>query len=153
MTDEIPTDRQIIDKARALADTVATSDLNAATVDGEVLPDDAIDLHHREFHAAAPVLLDELAGALERALSAAKQMRRELADANTALGVLKPPPYSVDIVFDGPPGPESGRFIEVENGDGKSISWGSWFERADGYHVLRIPVYRPVSRDTTATES
>ncbi len=45
----------------------------------------------------------------------------------------------VDIVFDGPPGPESGRFVEVENAQGKSISFGEWIERPDGYWALRIP--------------
>lgn len=45
----------------------------------------------------------------------------------------------IDIVFDGPPGPQSGRFVEVENEKGESISVGEWIERADGYWVLRIP--------------
>lgn len=45
-----------------------------------------------------------------------------------------------DIVFDGPPGPESGRFVEVEDQDGKSRSIGKWVERDDGFWVLRLPV-------------
>jgi hypothetical protein len=45
---------------------------------------------------------------------------------------------TIDIVFDGPPGHESGRFVEVER-DGKSISLGEWQQRSDGYWVLRIP--------------
>ena len=44
----------------------------------------------------------------------------------------------IDIVFDGPPGPESGRFIEVEKLDGKGVKTGEWIERMDGYHVLRL---------------
>lgn len=44
----------------------------------------------------------------------------------------------IDIVFDGPPGPEAGRFIEVENDKGESISFGEWVHRADGYWVLRV---------------
>jgi hypothetical protein len=44
----------------------------------------------------------------------------------------------IDIVFDGPPGPESGRFIEVEDSEGNSISLGDWVCREDGYWVLRI---------------
>lgn len=32
----------------------------------------------------------------------------------------------IRIVFDGPPGPEGGRFVEVENEHGKSISVGTW---------------------------
>ncbi len=45
----------------------------------------------------------------------------------------------IDIVFDGPPGPEAGRFVEVENPEGQSIAIGEWIERKDGYWVLRIP--------------
>ena len=44
----------------------------------------------------------------------------------------------VDIVFDGPPGPESGRFVEAEEANGKSIRFGQWIERSDGRWVLRI---------------
>lgn len=45
----------------------------------------------------------------------------------------------IDIVFDGAPGPEGPRFVEVENGRGASIKVGEWIERADGFWVLRIP--------------
>jgi len=45
----------------------------------------------------------------------------------------------IDIVFDGPPGPVSGRFIEVENPSGRSIRVGEWVEREDGFSALRIP--------------
>ena len=34
------------------------------------------------------------------------------------------------IVFDGPPGPESGRFIEVENAQGASVNAGEWADIA-----------------------
>ncbi len=44
----------------------------------------------------------------------------------------------IDIVFDGPPSHESGRFVEVENEQGKSIRFGEWVERKDGYWALRI---------------
>src|SRR5436190_23303265 len=44
----------------------------------------------------------------------------------------------VDIVFDGPPGPEGNRFIEVENASGRSIAFGEWIERQDRRWVLRI---------------
>ena len=47
----------------------------------------------------------------------------------------------IDIVFDGPPGPEAGRFVEVENESGASISLGEWIERDDGFWALRIPDY------------
>ena len=50
----------------------------------------------------------------------------------------------IDIVFDGPPGPTSGQFVEVENEEGASISieGAEWIERGDGYWVLRLPVGR-----------
>lgn len=42
----------------------------------------------------------------------------------------------IQIVFDGPPSHESGRFIEVEDANGKSISVGEWVHRPDGYWAL-----------------
>ena len=44
----------------------------------------------------------------------------------------------IDIVFDGPPGPVCGRFVEVENDKGASIRVGEWVKREDGYWVLRF---------------
>ncbi len=44
----------------------------------------------------------------------------------------------VDVVFDGPPGPESGRFVEVEDSKGASVNFGEWVLRDDGFWVLRI---------------
>ena len=43
----------------------------------------------------------------------------------------------LDIVFDGPPGPEGPRFVEVEI-DGRSVKAGEWIKRPDGFWVLRI---------------
>jgi len=45
----------------------------------------------------------------------------------------------IDIVFEGPPGPEGGMFVEVENDEGASIRLGDWVDRKDGFWVLRIP--------------
>lgn len=44
----------------------------------------------------------------------------------------------VDIVFDGPHGPDGPRFVEVENVNGQSIKFGEWVKRDDGYTVLRF---------------
>ena len=44
----------------------------------------------------------------------------------------------VDIVFDGPPSHESGRFVEVEDSTGKSIKFGEWVKRSDGFWALRL---------------
>lgn len=46
----------------------------------------------------------------------------------------------VVIRFDGPPGPESGRFVEVER-DGKSINFGEWVKDGD-YWLLVIPEHQ-----------
>ncbi|MBC8459657.1 MAG: hypothetical protein H8D67_16830 [Deltaproteobacteria bacterium] len=45
---------------------------------------------------------------------------------------------AINIIFDGPPSHESGRFVEVETDDGKSINAGKWVEREDGLWALRI---------------
>jgi hypothetical protein len=45
---------------------------------------------------------------------------------------------AINIVFDGPPAPDGGRFIEVETDDGHSLRIGQWLERSDGYWALRI---------------
>ena len=44
----------------------------------------------------------------------------------------------INIIFDGPPGPESCSFVEVETDNGKGINAGEWIERPDGLWALRI---------------
>lgn len=44
----------------------------------------------------------------------------------------------IEIVFDGPPGPNAGRFVEVEDQAGRSICIGRWLKREDGFWALRI---------------
>lgn len=56
----------------------------------------------------------------------------------------------IDIVFDAPPGPESGRFIEVENPDGHSINVGEWLEDLNGYHRLRVSLQSEDNSDVLA---
>lgn len=47
----------------------------------------------------------------------------------------------IDILFDGPPSHESGRFIEVEDtATRKSVSVGEWVKRDDGCWVLRLVI-------------
>ncbi len=48
----------------------------------------------------------------------------------------------LDVVFDGPPSHEPGRFVEVENMDGASVRVGEWIDRGDGYWALRLRVIR-----------
>jgi len=49
----------------------------------------------------------------------------------------------INIIFDGPPGPEAGRFVEVEDDNGKSISVGEWKERDDGLWALALELAEP----------
>jgi len=58
-------------------------------------------------------------------------------------------PAPINIVFDGPPGPEGPRFIEVETDDGRSISVGEWQERRDGCWRLRIAALPLVTTGVT----
>ena len=44
----------------------------------------------------------------------------------------------IDIVFDGPPSHQSGRFVESEDDTGASIRAGEWIEDGDLWR-LRIP--------------
>ncbi len=46
----------------------------------------------------------------------------------------------IHIIFDGPPSRESGRFVEVETPDGRSINAGEWVKRDDGLWALVIPL-------------
>lgn len=49
----------------------------------------------------------------------------------------------INVVFDGEPGPDGLRFIDVETDDGRSIRVGELAERADGRWVLRITELPP----------
>lgn len=44
------------------------------------------------------------------------------------------------VIFDGPPGPEAGRFVEVEDEYGQSIRVGRWFKRGDDFWALEIEI-------------
>lgn len=50
----------------------------------------------------------------------------------------------VDIVFDGPPGPNADghhcNFVEAEDLDGRSLRVGEWIDRGDGLWALRLHV-------------
>ena len=56
----------------------------------------------------------------------------------------------IDFVFDGPPGPEGPRLIEVEDSQGRSIKAGEWMKRRDGYWALRVATGAQTSRITHA---
>jgi len=50
----------------------------------------------------------------------------------TAYLAAIPDTQPLHIVFDGPPGPEAGRFVECETEDGRSINVGQW--KQDGQY-------------------
>ena len=45
---------------------------------------------------------------------------------------------AINIVFDGPPGANSGYFVEIEDDQGKGLLIGEWTERPFGLWALRI---------------
>ena len=50
----------------------------------------------------------------------------------------------IDVVFDGPPGPQPGRFVEVEDANtGEGVTAGRWIKRDDGYWALRLFIDDP----------
>jgi hypothetical protein len=67
------------------------------------------------------------------------ELRSQLPCPVCEYSIAQPPKAmgTIDIVFDGPPGPEAGRFVEVER-DGRSTCIGEWIERPDGCWALRI---------------
>ncbi len=52
--------------------------------------------------------------------------------------MLREIPPIIKIVFDAPPGPEAGRFIDIEDLHGCSINIGKWYKRLDGAWELVI---------------
>jgi hypothetical protein len=46
----------------------------------------------------------------------------------------------IHVVFDGPPGPVAGRFVETETPEGNGVGVGTWVPRLDGWWALRIVV-------------
>lgn len=57
----------------------------------------------------------------------------------------------LDVVFDGPPGPESGRFVEVEDEQGSGVNAGKWIQRDTGLWALRISRIAPELLDDIET--
>jgi hypothetical protein len=58
------------------------------------------------------------------------------ADSPPRPAVHIPSPVYLYVIFDGPSGPESGRFVEVEDENGQGVSAGKWEERGDGFWTL-----------------
>jgi len=68
-----------------------------------------------------------------------EDLAEALVHATLALAAAAPDrPMAISVVFDGPPGPVSGRFVELELDDGSGVDVGTWIDRGDGTWVLRI---------------
>lgn len=85
--------------------------------------------------------VDELCDLALRGLeaqSSRSQLRRTAAQKGEPMPEFGGAGEPIDIVFDGPPSHEAPRFVEVESPPGKSIRFGKWLQRDDGYWVLRF---------------
>lgn len=51
------------------------------------------------------------------------------------------------IIFDGPPGPEAGRFVEVETRFGHSVNVGEWKQRGKFWVLVLTPDDFPTEED------
>jgi len=58
---------------------------------------------------------------------------------------------NLHIIFDGPPGPIAGRFVECETPDGRSLDAGNWSERPDGLWQLVISCFAGTAEAPRAT--
>ena len=61
-----------------------------------------------------------------------------IAELEQQLAAAQERTMAIRIIFDGPPGPDAGQFVEVETDTRESISIGEWIDRKDGYWALRI---------------
>lgn len=89
------------------------------------------------------------------AVSELAKLRHEHAQVLARIATLEAERAScglVAIVFDGPPGPDSGRFVEVEDESGASIKLGEWEESKDGFWRLWISALRGEGEKPDATE-
>lgn len=70
-----------------------------------------------------------------------------------AAPIAQTAPQGLRIVFDGPPGPEAGRFVEVENAAGRSVHAGEWRERTDGLWELVLHAAAPQPEQSGLVEA
>lgn len=63
-------------------------------------------------------------------------LKSQLAALQAKCDCIKP----IDVVFDGPPSHTSGRFVEVEDMQRRSLNIGHWVDRGDGMWALRFQV-------------
>lgn len=132
---------QAVPRARELVATVRAQEEDLAQITRELPSGDAevgtalrvrqLVREHREM-AEEMVKGADPVDVLEAALSTDAPARDSGVD-NQAM------PAFIDIVLDGPPGPNPGRFVEVEDPRGRSIHVGQWIDRGECW-ALRIPM-------------
>ena len=83
---------------------------------------------------AEELLRERTGGRLDQATHLIEDFQRKLRDLIDAPVAAS----FIDVVFDGPPDHDAGRFVEVENADGKSINVGEWIDRGNGLWALRF---------------
>lgn len=109
----------------------------------EFFPDNV----HRPDYLGASVCFAHLEHGLSHVVGDPKPtgwMVHQIVDADAfAAAAQQPVGVTIDIVFDGPPGHEAGRFVEVEDADGKSIRIGEWINRGNGMWALRLKEIAP----------
>jgi hypothetical protein len=131
---------------------------------GQAEPTGALDIWRRRLALRCGKVAVKEIDDLKNSLKFADQLNRELIDSNTALiNMLEhrnlpvpanlrkayDPSYkdkvvlskeevskgTIRIVFDGLPGPEVGRFVEVEDETGKSVNVGEWSQEGDYWYL------------------
>ncbi|HAX82404.1 MAG TPA: hypothetical protein DCY40_07555 [Actinobacteria bacterium] len=133
---EIAREIRVVLRPRALGWSVSEGDRST----GPLAPDEALATF------AAVLLDDQGRGHLAARMKTFDEHRaeRERRDrriaGRRAERVAATPPRTIDVVFDGPPSHESGRFVEVEDDTGKGIRIGQWIDRGNGLWALRIPI-------------
>jgi hypothetical protein len=101
------------------------------------------DVAHELYHQHEGVVSPEMyvaAGRADQCKHGSEVCEPCAFDRGRAEGVDSVKTRELDIVFDGPPSNESGRFVECEMPPNTSVNIGEWIKRDDGYWVLRIPV-------------
>lgn len=91
---------------------------------------------HRE---VSPETKAQIRAAISNAYYEARNQGRTMESAaNAAVEAVLATMQPINVIIDGPPSHESGRFVEVELDDGRGVRAGEWIERSDGLWALRI---------------
>jgi len=122
-----------------LGKTMNTSEMQ--TMELRILVSElAIHLRH-----TVRVMDDAMEAVASLAIDAAKRHDKRVAELMAANRVevdrrrVAEGAFEVNIVLDSLPGPDGGRFVEIEDADGHSISIGEWALRPGGDAVLTVP--------------